>query len=306
MRTFTAVLLAALTASLYALATSLQALEARQAPKSEALSASLIARLIRRPLWVIGTVAGLLAWPLQAIALSFASVTLVQPTMGFGLVVLLVLGVRVLHESVGPREIAGVLAIAGGVAVLGWAGPSQTGSFTTVGTWVTAVALIVVAPAPYVLRRLGRAGGLPTSVAAGLGWACLGLGTALLDAAVADRHLVVVLAWGAAMRRGGMGSSARRDDLAPDVGGHPCDPGRLRPRDGCPGSAGALPDRAAAAARGCLRGRARPGLRRGDRARKLTGRRPGRRSTYRAVMPALYTPAKWPTTPQTSPRSSRG
>lgn len=197
MRTFTALLLAALTASLYALATSLQALEARQAPKSEALSASLIARLIRRPLWVIGTVAGLLAWPLQAIALSFASVTLVQPTMGFGLVVLLVLGVRVLHESVGPREIAGVLAIAGGVAVLSWAGPSQTGSFTTVGTWVTAVALIVVAPAPYVLRRLGRAGGLPTSVAAGLGWACLGLGTALLDAAVADRRLVVVLAWGA-------------------------------------------------------------------------------------------------------------
>jgi drug/metabolite transporter (DMT)-like permease len=196
-RTFTAVLLAALTASLYALATSLQALEARQAPKSEALSTSLIARLVRRPLWVIGTVAGLLAWPLQALALSFASVTLVQPTLGLGLVVLLILGVRVLHESVGPREIAGVLAIAGGVAILAWAGPSQTGSFTTTGTWVTAVALLVVAPAPYVLRRLGRAGGLPTSVAAGLGWACLGLGTALLDVAVADRHVVVALAWGA-------------------------------------------------------------------------------------------------------------
>ena len=90
-----------------------------------------------------------------------------------------------------------MLAIAGGVAVLGWAGPSETGSFTTTGTWVTAVALLVVAPAPYVLRRLGRAGGLPTSVAAGLGWACLGLGTALLDVAVADRRIVVALAWGA-------------------------------------------------------------------------------------------------------------
>lgn len=198
MRTIGAAFLAAVTASLYALATSLQALEARNAPKSEALSATLIARLVRRPLWLLGTACGLLAWPLQAVALSFGSVTLVQPALGFGLVVLLILGVTVLHESVGPREIAGVLAIAGGVAILGWAGPSQTGSFTTAGTWITGVALVLVAPAPYVLRRLGRAGGLPTSIAAGLGWACLGLGTALLDVAIADRHVLVALAWGAA------------------------------------------------------------------------------------------------------------
>jgi drug/metabolite transporter (DMT)-like permease len=198
MRTLAATVLAAVTASLYALATSLQALEARRAPKSEALSASLIARLVRRPLWLLGTAAGLLAWPLQAVALAFGSVTLVQPALGFGLVVLLILGVTVLHESVGPREVAAVLAIAAGVATLGWAGPSQTGSFTTIGTWVTAVALILVAPAPYVLRRLGRAGGLPTSVAAGLGWACLGLGTALLDVAIADRNWAAALAWGLA------------------------------------------------------------------------------------------------------------
>jgi drug/metabolite transporter (DMT)-like permease len=198
MRTIGAAFLAAVTASLYALATSLQALEARNAPKSEALSASLIARLVRRPLWLLGTVCGLLAWPLQAVALSFGSVTLVQPALGFGLVVLLILGVTVLHESVGPREVAGVLAIAGGVAILGWAGPSETGSFTTAGTWITGVALALVAPAPYVLRRLGRAGGLPTSIAAGLGWACLGLGTALLDVAIADRHLLVALAWAVA------------------------------------------------------------------------------------------------------------
>src|SRR5438876_9295267 len=165
MRTLAAAVLAAVTASLYALATSLQALEARRAPKSEALSASLLARLVRRPLWLLGTAAGLLAWPLQAVALAFGSVTLVQPALGFGLVVLLILGVTVLHESVGPREVGAVLAIAAGVAILGWAGPSQTGSFTTIGTWVTAVALIVVAPAPHLLRRLGHAGGLPAGIA---------------------------------------------------------------------------------------------------------------------------------------------
>jgi drug/metabolite transporter (DMT)-like permease len=198
MRSLLAVVLAAVTASLYALSTSLQALVARHAPKSEALSASLIKRLVRHPLWLAGTAAGLLAWPLQAVALSLGSVTLVQPALGFGLVVLLVLGVRVLHETIGARELAGVLAIVAGVAVLGWAGPSQTGSFTTAGAWVTGVALVVVAPTPYVLRRLGRAGGLPTSVAAGLGWAFLGLGTALLDAAIADRSLLAAVGWAAA------------------------------------------------------------------------------------------------------------
>ena len=198
MRTFVAVILSLVTACLYALATSLQALEARYAPGSEALSARLIARLVRRPLWVLGTAAGLLAWPLQAVALSFGSISLVQPALGFGLIVLLVLGVEVLHERVGRREVGAAAAIAVGIAVLGWAGPSETGPFTTAGTWVTAAALALVAPAPYLLRRLGHAGGLPTSIAAGLGWACLGLGTALLDVAIADRHVTVALAWGVA------------------------------------------------------------------------------------------------------------
>src|SRR5258707_15548644 len=105
MRTLAAALPAAVPSSLYALATSLQALAARRAPKSEALSASLLARLVRRPLWLLGTAAGLLAWPLQAVALAFGSVTLVQPALGFGLVVLLILGVTVLHETEAKRRL---------------------------------------------------------------------------------------------------------------------------------------------------------------------------------------------------------
>ena len=197
MRSLLAVVLAAVTSSLYALSTSLQAIEARHAPQSEALSASLLKRLVRRPLWLLGGLAGVLAWPLQAVALSIGSVTLVQPALGFGLIVLLVLGVRVLHETIGAREVVGALAIAGGIAVVGWAGPSETGSFTTAGTWVTGAALVVIAPAPYLLRRLGRADGLPTSIVAGLGWAGLGLGTALLDVAIADRNVIAAVCWGA-------------------------------------------------------------------------------------------------------------
>ena len=196
MRAALAVLLAAITASLYALSTSLQALEARRTPHSAALRASLIGRLLRKPLWLAGTAAGLLAWPVQAVALSLGSVALVQPALGFGLVVLLVLGVIVLHEHVGAREVAGVLAIGGAVTVLGWAAPGQTGSFTTGGTWAVGLALVVIAPAPYLLRAVGRAGGLPTSVAAGLAWAWVGLGTALLDVSLADRRWFALVGWG--------------------------------------------------------------------------------------------------------------
>jgi drug/metabolite transporter (DMT)-like permease len=194
-----AVLAAVATATLYALSTSLQALEARRAPADEALRASLIRRLLRRPLWLAGTACGLLAWPLQAVALALGSVALVQPALGFGLVVLLALGVAILHERIGVREVAGVLAIAAAVALLAWAAPAETGSFTTGGTWVVGLTVLAVAPSPYLLRALRRAGGLPTSVAAGLGWAWVALCTSLLDEALAERRWLAFVGWGAAV-----------------------------------------------------------------------------------------------------------
>lgn len=206
MRTVAAVALAFATASLYALSTSLQALEARRTPRASALRASLITGLLRRPLWLAGTAAGIVAWPLQAAALALGSVALVQPSLGFGLVVLLVLGVTVLHERVGARELVGVLAIAAAVVVLGWAAPGETGSFTTAGRWVVAVALVAVAAVPHALRLVHREGGLATSIAAGCGWAALGLGTALIDAAIGGRHWLAALAWGAGSGAAGWGA----------------------------------------------------------------------------------------------------
>ena len=173
----------------------MQALEARDAPADSALQASLLLGLARRRVWLIGGLLGLVGWGLQAAALSLASVSLVQPALGLGLVVLLVLGVRMLGESVGPREVIGSVAIAGAVTVLAWAAPAETGSFTRTGTWAIAVGLGVVAALPYVLRAVGHAGGLATSIAGGLGWGWLGLVTALVDGSIADRRFVVALAW---------------------------------------------------------------------------------------------------------------
>ena len=58
-------------------------------------------------------------------------------------------------------------------------------------------ALVIAAAVPYILRVLGRSGGLATSISAGFGWAAVGLATALIDAAVGDHHWLVALAWGA-------------------------------------------------------------------------------------------------------------
>ncbi|MDX6527666.1 MAG: hypothetical protein QOI43_3177 [Gaiellales bacterium] len=197
MRALIAVCLATITSSLYALSAALQALEARSAPADSALRASLLAGLVRQRVWLLGGLAGIVGWGLQAVALALASVSLVQPALGLGLVVLLFLGGRVLGERVGPREVAGAVAITGAIAVLGWAAPSQTGSFTSSGTWAVGVALPLVALLPYGLRAVRRAGGLATSIAAGLGWGWVGLGTALVDVAIADRRFFVALAWGA-------------------------------------------------------------------------------------------------------------
>jgi drug/metabolite transporter (DMT)-like permease len=194
---FFAILLAGATSSLYALSTSLQAIEARREPSSDALRASLLKKLVRRPLWLAGGAAGIVAWPLQAVALALASVAIVQPALGLGLIVLLVLGVRLLHERVGMREIAGALLITAAIAVIGWAAPAHTPGFSRAGRAAVIFAILLAAGVPYALRVLGRAGGLATSISAGFGWATVGLATAMIDAAVADRRWVVALAWGA-------------------------------------------------------------------------------------------------------------
>lgn len=196
MRIFVAILLGGLTSSLYALSTSLQALEARRSSSTTALRASLLRGLVRRPLWLAGTAAGLVAWPLQAVALALASVAIVQPALGLGLIVLLALGARVLHERVGPREVTGALMVTGAIAVLGWAAPSSTAAFTLGGQVAVVAALACVAAAPYAVRATGRMGGLVTSVIAGLGWAAVGLATALIDTSLAHRHWLAALAWG--------------------------------------------------------------------------------------------------------------
>ena len=163
--------------ALYALAVGLQALEARRVPPRHVLRLSLFRRLVRRPLWLVGSVAGAVGWGLQGVALSIASLTLVEPVLATSLVFLLVIGTRMLDERVGAREITGTLAIAAGVAGIGLGGPSHTRSHVTGAVLLISLgSLALVVAAPHLLRA-GRSSGVLIATSAGVAYAVVGLCT---------------------------------------------------------------------------------------------------------------------------------
>jgi drug/metabolite transporter (DMT)-like permease len=136
---------------------ALQAIEARRAPADRALKPSLMTHLITRPLWVGATGLSLLGWPLQIVALAHAPLTLVQPVLALGLVLLLVLGVRILGEHVGAREMGAVALIIASVAVFAWAAPREPGEVERSAGLVIALALLAaITIAPYVIGLVRR------------------------------------------------------------------------------------------------------------------------------------------------------
>jgi hypothetical protein len=182
--------------ALYNVGVALQASEAREAPADEGLRASLLVRLIRRPRWTAGLVLGLVGWPLQAAALLLAPLTVVQPALGAGLILLLALGARVLGERVTARDGAAVLGLLAGVAVLAAAAPPLHGAHA--GAARIAVALVAIgalALAPYAVLRARRADGRFVALAAGAGFGWSGLSTKLFSDAVAVHHWLVALVW---------------------------------------------------------------------------------------------------------------
>lgn len=184
---------AVLAAILYNAGVAIQALEAREAPSRHALRASLLAALAARPRWLVGTGLVTLGWGLHAVALLIAPLSLVQPTLGAGLVLLLVIGAYVLREQVGLREIGAVAAIVPGLAGIAVAAPAHTPTQASAGAVAVALtALGGVAILPYLLGRLGRRPGVAIVVSSGIAYAWCGISTKMLADAVGSG------AWGAA------------------------------------------------------------------------------------------------------------
>ncbi len=174
----------------------LQALDARVAPRALGLRVALLARLLSKPRWVAGWLLGVLGIGPQIVAYANAPFIVVQPVLSVGLLLVLALAVRVLHERVGSREIVGVVAIIGGVALVAWGAPSHSevhrGPLAVVGV---VAALSVLGLAPFLLRRTRFNTGMLAIVATGCGFGATNVATKLFGDDFNVGHFGTALVW---------------------------------------------------------------------------------------------------------------
>ena len=172
-----------------------QTLEARASPPAPGPRLTLLARLVRRRRWLAGIALSGLGVGLQALALLVAPLSVVQPALALGLVLLLVLARHALGERVGASEASGAALIATGVAVVALCAPDRrAGGGSAVAIAVTMAALGAAAIAPHVARR-SAAGVAVAATAAADVWAAVGL--KLATDALSQGRTVAALAWAA-------------------------------------------------------------------------------------------------------------
>jgi drug/metabolite transporter (DMT)-like permease len=191
---------AVLASLLYNGSIALQALEARKVPQEHGLRPSLLGRLLRNRRWLGATALGLLGWPLEIVALLLAPLTVVQPCLASGLVLLLWLGTTRLGEAPGRREYVAVAAIVAGIGGVAWAAPDRSTDHAGPAAIALALALVALPVlAPYALRKplSGRPAslGLIATVGAGAGYAWTAIASKLLTDEAAAGTLLLAALW---------------------------------------------------------------------------------------------------------------
>ncbi|MFF1275611.1 DMT family transporter [Streptomyces marokkonensis] len=101
----------------FAVAGVMQQWVASARPDTEALTARLLRRLARDPLWLCGIGLAVVAYGFQSLALAFGPLSLVQPLIVAELVFAVPLSARVHRLRLGRREWSGTLAVAAGLAL---------------------------------------------------------------------------------------------------------------------------------------------------------------------------------------------
>jgi hypothetical protein len=182
--------------ALYALGVTFQALEARTTPSDESFRLTLLRRLATRPRWIVGTLCVVGGWGLQAAALVFVPLTVVQPALAVGLFLLLAAGVRISNERVSRRDVLCVLAITAGVTGLALTAPGEVkGDGSTLAISLGLSVLGVVAILPYVVVPARRRERLLVAIGAGLAYAWTGFSTKFASDALASDAWVPFVIW---------------------------------------------------------------------------------------------------------------
>src|SRR6202007_2950123 len=141
-------------------------------------------------------VLGLVGVAPQILAYATAPFVLVQPLLAAGLLVLLAIGTRVFDEHVGAREMLGVVAIIGGIALVSWGAPPHTethrGGFAVIAV---VAGLSAVGLLPFPLRGTRFDSANLTMIASGCGFGATNVATKLLGDDINGAHYVNAAIW---------------------------------------------------------------------------------------------------------------
>jgi hypothetical protein len=143
MRIAIAVVLALLASFCFALGSLIQQNAARQT-NARALRLGLLVALARERRWLAGMALTVFSFAIQATALAFGPLALVQPLATLDVLFALPLIARLNHKPLTAKSIAGGLCVAGGMAVFVDISPPTKGiGAPGIGAWIPA--LIAVA-----------------------------------------------------------------------------------------------------------------------------------------------------------------
>jgi hypothetical protein len=179
-----------------ALAVVLQASEARRSSDEEAMRASLLGHLARRPRWLAGAGLEALAWPLQLVALGFAPIAVVQPTLATGQLVLLAIARFWLRQRIGLHELISALGIIAGLALVVEVAPGHTAVHASPGRLAPALAVVGgAALAGYFAGRAHSRARLALVAGAGLAYAWADFVGKLLTNEASTGHYALAAVW---------------------------------------------------------------------------------------------------------------
>ena len=111
------VVLALLAAGAFGSGVVCQQRSAMEVPAELAARPSLLVRLVRRPLWLLGLLADLAGFALQALALRRGSLVVVQPLITTSLLFTLALSALSYHEPISRAEWRAVILVLAGLCV---------------------------------------------------------------------------------------------------------------------------------------------------------------------------------------------
>lgn len=181
--------------AMYNIAVVLQASEARTIDAAHSLRLSLLKKLLQRRKWLLGMALIMLGWVAQTAALLLAPLSVVQPCLAAGLLLLVAVASRRLHENVGLREVVGILGIIGGVVLVAVCAPPQKSGHIPAGLIAVVLSVLgLLAVLPYVMRSLVKYG-MFVAFSAGIAYAWVGVSTKFLADDVNSARWLTAIAW---------------------------------------------------------------------------------------------------------------